>query len=156
MSRDQRQAHSVNRSLSASRLLQAIDSSVREIFGAAVDILGAETGGGESLADFIVQGNLADQLTISSVSFVDVRRVEGPVRLFFPCAQARLDALPKRLSNQQGDLSFCTRFIDKTGGSLQEFSSKRWSSTKRFLRKVLLKNLKNISKHKWYIDVTKI
>ncbi len=30
---------------------------VKELFGSTINILGAETGGGEPLADFIVKGN---------------------------------------------------------------------------------------------------
>jgi hypothetical protein len=33
---------------------------------------------------------------------LDVRDVEGTVNLLFPCAQARLEMLPKRLSSERG------------------------------------------------------
>jgi len=60
---------------------------VKEIFGSTTNILGAESGGSEPLADFIIK---------------DVHDVEGTVNLLFPCAQARLDMLPKRLSSERG------------------------------------------------------
>ncbi|UJR34123.1 hypothetical protein I4U23_021530 [Adineta vaga] len=59
----------------------------KELFSSTIDILGMETGGGESLAEFIIQ---------------DVQNKEENVRLLFPCAQARLDILPNRLSNATG------------------------------------------------------
>jgi hypothetical protein len=35
-------------------------TSVKEIFGSTINILGAESGGSESLADFIIKGNEID------------------------------------------------------------------------------------------------
>ncbi|CAF4784676.1 unnamed protein product [Rotaria sp. Silwood1] len=64
----------------------ATGTLVKEFFGPTTNILGAESGGSELLADFIIK---------------DVRDIEGTVNLLFPCAQARLDLLPKRLSSEQ-------------------------------------------------------
>ncbi|CAF1273134.1 unnamed protein product [Adineta ricciae] len=65
----------------------ATASLVKDLFGSTVDILGAESGGGESLAEFIIK---------------DVQNRKETANLLFPCAQARLDILPKRLSNAPG------------------------------------------------------
>ncbi|CAF0990093.1 unnamed protein product [Rotaria sp. Silwood1] len=64
----------------------ATGTLVKELCGPTTNILGAESGGSELLADFIIK---------------DVRDIEGTVNLLFPCAQARLDLLPKRLSSEQ-------------------------------------------------------
>ncbi|CAF0725916.1 unnamed protein product [Adineta steineri] len=64
----------------------ATSTLVKELFGSTVNISGAETGGGESLADFIIK---------------DVHNIDGKINLLFPCAQARLDILPKRLSAER-------------------------------------------------------
>jgi len=44
---------------------------------------------------------------------LDVRDVEGTVNLLFPCAQARLDMLPKRLSSERGYSKSCCIQIHK-------------------------------------------
>jgi hypothetical protein len=44
---------------------------------------------------------------------LDVRDVEGTVNLLFPCAQARLDMLPKRLSSERGYSKSCCIEIHK-------------------------------------------
>ncbi|CAF1231761.1 unnamed protein product [Rotaria magnacalcarata] len=64
----------------------ATGALVQEIFGSTAKILGAESGGSECLAEFIIK---------------DVESTEGTVSLLFPCAQARLDILPRRLSSEQ-------------------------------------------------------
>ncbi|CAM4920496.1 unnamed protein product [Rotaria socialis] len=66
----------------------ATGALVQEIFESTAKILGAESGGSECLAKFIIK---------------DVEGTEGTVNLLFPCAQARLDILPRRLSSAQGD-----------------------------------------------------
>ncbi len=43
----------------------------------------------------------------------DVHNVEGTVNLLFPCAQARLDMLPKRLSTERGYSKSCCIQIHK-------------------------------------------
>jgi len=46
---------------------------------------------------------------------LDVRDVEGTVNLLFPCAQARLEMLPKRLSSERGYSNLVVfKFIKKT------------------------------------------
>ncbi|CAF3305077.1 unnamed protein product [Rotaria socialis] len=64
----------------------ATGALVQEIFESTAKILGAESGGSECLAKFIIK---------------DVEGTEGTVNLLFPCAQARLDILPRRLSSAQ-------------------------------------------------------
>lgn len=75
---------------------------VREVFGSSTHILGAETGGGESLAEFIVQGSCAPRTNVTDVLDLqsDLRSTASAVHLLFPCAQARLDVLPNRLSRE--------------------------------------------------------
>ena len=71
-------------------------SLAKEVFGSTVDIRGADCGGGEPLADFILQDTF------------DIRQTQSKIHLLFLCAQARLDLLPKKLSN---DSSCCQIFI---------------------------------------------
>ena len=46
-----------------------------------------------------------------SLSLLDIQDIEGPVNFLFPCAQARLDALPKRLSNAGKSLILLKLFV---------------------------------------------
>ncbi len=55
MSKDQLQAHQVEQIFLSTKIKSFI--IVKETFGSTVNILGVESGGSESLADFIIKGN---------------------------------------------------------------------------------------------------
>jgi hypothetical protein len=56
MSKDQLQAHQVRQFFIPSTKTKSF-IVVKETFGSTVNVLGAESGGSESLADFIIKGN---------------------------------------------------------------------------------------------------
>ena len=55
MSKDQLQVHQVEQIFLSDKIKSLI--VVKETFGSTVNILGAKSGGGEPLADFIIKGN---------------------------------------------------------------------------------------------------
>lgn len=85
---------------------------VRDVFGRSIDVEGDESGGGEALANLIVNGKKITRKIRDKWFFLlpfcdsDSFEARQSTDLLFLCAKSRHDALPKRLNQEKEKFRF--------------------------------------------------